>query len=160
MMSTLRRLRRAHAVEGGPELLPGELAVVGELAGAGEPFASVHRDAVAGLVGAEVREEEDREVGDLVSRAFFSASAPAMSRENAPSVGIGPGAIALTRIPACPHSTASERVMASTPALAQAEGRANAVPVQAYVVTIDTMAPGAWRASRCRPTASVQLTVP
>src|SRR6202022_2924526 len=86
--------------------------------------------------------------------AFFSASGLASRREKAPSVGIGPGAIAFRRIPACPHSTARDRVIARTPAFAQAEGSANAVPVQAYVVTIDTIAPGAFRASRWRPTAS------
>src|SRR5207253_7434769 len=88
------------------------------------------------------------------------ASGLAIRREKAPSVGMGPGAIAFKRMPAWPHSTARERVIARTPAFAQAEGSANAVPVQAYVVVIDTIAPGAFRASRCRPTASVQKTEP
>ena len=43
-------------------------------------------------------------------------------RDHAPSVGNGPGAMALQRILYFAHSTASERVMASTPALAQADG--------------------------------------
>src|SRR5262249_56369334 len=74
-------------------------------------------------------------------RAFFSASGVAMRREKAPSVWMGPGAIAFKRMFAWPHSTASERVMASTPALAQADGSAKAGPVQAYLVTIETIAP-------------------
>src|SRR5213594_2661488 len=64
-------LPRAQRFEGGLELVAGELPVLGEFAGAGQPFAAVHRDAVAGLIGAEVREQERRQVGDL----FFPAEA-------------------------------------------------------------------------------------
>src|SRR5437660_6448438 len=63
--------------------------------------------------------------------AISSSAGSGISRENAPSVGTGPGAMALTRIPYAAHSTASDRVITSTPALAQAEGSTNAEPVQA-----------------------------
>ena len=57
-------------------------------------------------------------------RAFQSASISAFGtrRCQAPSVGKGPGAMALSRMPWRPHSAARLRVMASTPALAMAEG--------------------------------------
>ena len=42
--------------------------------------------------------------------------------EKAPSVGNGPGAMALHLIPYLTHSEASERVSVKTPPLAQAEG--------------------------------------
>ena len=66
-------------------------------------------------------------------RAFASASSSGVgiSAFQAPCVGKGPGAMALKRIPYAAHSTASERVIASTPALAQAEGTTNADPVHA-----------------------------
>ncbi len=64
-------------------------------------------------------------------RACFSISEPGIRRLKAPSVGNGPGAMALRRIPCSAHSTASERIIASTPALAQAEGRTKADPVSA-----------------------------
>jgi hypothetical protein len=50
--------------------------------------------------------------------------------------------------------------MAMTPAFAQADGSTKAEPVHAYVARIETTAPGAFRASRCLPNASVQWTVP
>src|SRR5688572_873404 len=65
---------------------------------------------------------------------FFASSsidASGISAFHAPSVGKGPGAIAFARILyAVPHSTASERVIANTPALAITEGNTNADPVQ------------------------------
>src|SRR5690349_8373294 len=98
-----------------------------------------------------------RGIRDSVCAFAFSS---AIRREKAPSVGIGPGAIAFSRIPAEPHSTASERVIARTPAFAQAEGRTYAEPLQTYVAAIETMEPAARRASRWRPTARVQWTEP
>src|SRR5512135_2743307 len=56
---------RPHGVEAGLQRLARHLAIVAELAGAGEPLAAVHGHTVAGLEGAEVREEERREVRDL-----------------------------------------------------------------------------------------------
>src|SRR5215211_3392623 len=64
----------------------------------------------------------------------FSSSGVGSSRDHAPSVGNGPGAIAFTRMPYAAHSTASDRVIASTPAFEAAEGTTNADPVHAYVV--------------------------
>ena len=49
-------------------------------------------------------------------------NSPGSRRSQAPLVGNGPGAMALLRMPYFAHSTASERVMASTPAFAQALG--------------------------------------
>src|SRR6185503_9698504 len=72
-------------------------------------------------------------------RAISSKEGSGISRENAPSVGTGPGAIAFTRTPYAAHSTASERVIANTPALAHADGSTNAEPVHAYVVTMFTI---------------------
>src|SRR5919201_1115092 len=82
-----------------------------------------------------------------------------MRRLNAPSVGTGPGAIALTRMPYAAHSTASERVSARTPAFAHADGRTNADPVHAYVVTMLTIDP-LFAAIIFLPKALVQWNVP
>ena len=51
-------------------------------------------------------------------RECSSNSFEGMSRDQAPSVGNGPGAMALRRMLYLPHSTASEVVIARTPALA------------------------------------------
>jgi hypothetical protein len=77
------------------------------------------------------------------------------SRDHAPSVGKGPGAIALQRMPYVAHSTASERVIASTPAFAAADGTTKAEPVHAYVVTMFRIQPPAPRSIMPRPTAFV-----
>ena len=54
---------------------------------------------------------------------FFSIFKPGgTNRFHAPFVGNGPGAIAFERILYFAHSTAKERVIASTPAFADAEG--------------------------------------
>ena len=74
-------------------------------------------------------------------RRACSSSSPVIRRENAPSVGNGPGATAFSRIPYAAHSTASERVMATTPALAAADGSTNAEPVSAYVVATERTSP-------------------
>src|SRR5260370_11532137 len=58
-----------------------------------------------------------------------------MRRDHAPSVGKGPGAMALRRMLYLAHSTASEVGMVSTPALAHAESTTKAEPqfAAAYV---------------------------
>src|SRR5690606_2295946 len=55
-----------------------------------------------------------------------------------PSVGKGPGAIELKRMPRPPHSTASDWPMMLIPALDMAEGTVNGPPFQIQVVRIDT----------------------
>src|SRR6202020_3462179 len=72
------------------------------------------------------------------SRACSSYCFEGMRRDQAPSVGNGPGAMALTRILYFAHSTASEVCRAGTPALAQADGTTKAEPefAAAYVVTM------------------------
>src|SRR6266404_9249346 len=93
-------------------------------------------------------------------RAISSIEGSGISRENAPSVGTGPGAMALTRILYAAHSTASDRVRASTPAFAHAEGSTNADPVQAYVVRMLRMAPPFPPSIIRRPKALVQWKEP
>ena len=61
--------------------------------------------------------------------------------DHAPFVGNGPGAIALNLILCLPHSTASDLVIAKTPALAAAEGTTKGEPVHAYVVTMLSIFP-------------------
>src|ERR1700756_5452704 len=68
--------------------------------------------------------------------AISSIDFTGISRENAPSVGTGPGAMALKRMPYLPHSTARLRVRFSTPALATEEGTTYDDPHCAYVVVM------------------------
>src|SRR5581483_11650329 len=96
----------------------------------------------------------------LIKSAPDSPKPAGISRDHAPSVGNGPGAIAFARILWCAHSTASERVIASTPALAHADGTTYAEPVHAYVVTIERIDPPEPCAIICLPHASVQLKLP
>ena len=83
--------------------------------------------------------EEGREVGqplvpaEALHRMCFLGRVPriawqGISRDQAPSVGNGPGAMALTRMLYFAHSTAKEVVMARTAAFAQADGTTNAEP--------------------------------
>jgi hypothetical protein len=65
------------------------------------------------------------------SIAASSSDGSGSSRSHAPFVGNGPGAIALQVMPRGPHSTASERVIASTPAFAAADGTTYAEPPSA-----------------------------
>ena len=58
----------------------------------------------------------------LVSRERAPGSSPGFRRLLIPSVGISPGPIAFSRTPYFAHSTASERVIAASPALLIAEG--------------------------------------
>ena len=53
------------------------------------------------------------------------------SLDHAPSVGNGPGATALSRMPYLAHSTANDFVRAKTPAFPQAEGTTQPEPVSA-----------------------------
>ena len=69
---------------------------------------------------------------------------------------IATGAIAFSRIPYLPHSLASERVSASTPALATTEGTTKPEPVQAYVVTMLKTTPPVCASIQRLPQASVQ----
>src|SRR3954452_16638365 len=90
-----------------------------------------------------------------VMPASMSSTPGGTRRDHAPSVGNGPGAIALQRILYFAHSTASERIIASTPALAHADGPPWAEPVHAYGVTIDRIDPPLPCSFICLPTASV-----
>src|ERR1700754_4722794 len=96
------------------------------------------------------------------SRACSSNCFEGMRRDQAPSVGNGPGAIALTRILYFAHSTASEVVMARTPALAQADGTTKAEPefAAAEVVTMLRMFPPCLSAIQRLARACVQLNEP
>src|SRR5438034_11552578 len=80
--------------------------------------------------------------------------------DHAPSVGNGPGAIAFTRIFFLPHSAARERVSASTPPFAEADGTTYADPVNAYVVTMFSITPAILFSIQYFPRAREQLQVP
>src|SRR5262245_10897925 len=96
------------------------------------------------------------------SRARSSNSLEGTRRDQAPSVGNGPGAMALRRILYLAHSTAREVVMARTPALAQEEGTTNADPqlAAAYVVVMLSTLPGFLAAIQRRAKACVQWNEP
>src|SRR6266700_1994746 len=81
-----------------------------------------------------------RRIG-LTAAASLPASRPGARRLPAPSVGKIPGAMALTRIPWRPHSTASDCVMTCTPAFDIAEGTTNGDPVHTQVTTIEMTEP-------------------
>ena len=61
-----------------------------------------------------------------------------LSRAQAPSVGKGPGAMALRRMPWRAHSTARLCVMTATPAFDMAEGTMNGPPFHTQVVRMLT----------------------
>src|SRR5271168_2727174 len=94
--------------------------------------------------------------------ARSSYSGEGISRDHAPSVGNGPGAMALNRMRYFAHSTASERVIASTPAFAHADGTTypEPDPTPAYVVAMFSTLPPRPAAIHLRPRASVQWNVP
>src|SRR3954471_23994101 len=71
-----------------------------------------------------------------------ASALPGLSRAQAPSVGKGPGAMALKRMPRLPHSTASDWVMTFRPALDMADGTVNGPPFQTQVVRIETTEAG------------------
>src|ERR1700689_5812068 len=71
------------------------------------------------------------------------------------SVGIGPGAMALSRIPYRAHSTASDMVIACTAAFPIADGVTNAEPVHTQVVSVERTVPGRPAAIQRLPAAWV-----
>ena len=98
--------------------------------------AAVDRQQLAGDAGGEVAREEERRVRDLVDRRDAAergraaggrerlvdrdaalALARRRIRASSASVAIGPGAIALTRMPRRPRSSAAERTSPSTACL-------------------------------------------
>src|SRR5690242_6456934 len=85
---------------------------------------------------------------------------PGLRRAQAPSVGKGPGAMALKRMPRFPHSTARLMVMTLRPALDIAEGTVNGPPCQTQVVRIETTEACAPSASQRLPASSVTLNEP
>src|SRR5580704_3959942 len=93
---------------------------------------------------------------------FSSICVEGMRRDHAPSVGKGPGGIALRRMWCFPHSTAKEVVSARTPALAHADGTTNPDPqfAAAYVVTILSTLPGCFFSIQRLPKTCVQLKLP
>src|SRR5215213_9526814 len=64
-----------------------------------------------------------------------------LSIDHAYSVGIGPAAMALRRIPYLPHSAASDIVIACTAVFAIAEGTTKAEPLHTHVVSVDPTEP-------------------
>ncbi|KEH08237.1 hypothetical protein GY14_21435 [Delftia tsuruhatensis] len=99
-----------------------------------------------------------RRVGLSRRRRSAESSLPSIlgrRRWLAPWVGITPGAIALNRMRLGPHSTASDLVMASSPALDMAEGTTKGEPVSTQVTTMDSTEPGSPSAIQRRPTAWV-----
>src|SRR5437870_1232389 len=96
----------------------------------------------------------------ILSFENCSHSGRGRSRENAPSVGIGPGAIAFIRILRFPHSTAKQRVNVCTAAFEIADGTTYADPLFAYVVTTLSTTPGICVESHRLPQAKVVCKVP
>src|ERR1700753_1991819 len=76
-----------------------------------------------------------------------------LSISQAYSVGIGPGATAVSRIPYLVHSTGSDMVIASTVSMALADGTTKADPDHTQVVSVDTTDPGRPSAIQRRPAA-------
>ncbi len=70
----------------------------------------------------ELKRRSNRLANALRGRGLERDDRVGILLPQAPSVGNGPGAMAFRRMPLGPHSTARLRVMASTPALAMAEG--------------------------------------
>ena len=72
-----------------------------------------------------------------------------------PSVGKGPGAIALTRMPLGPHSTARDFVIVWSADFDIAEGTTNGEPVQTQVARIEIIDPLICCSIHFLPTACV-----
>src|SRR5512141_2864184 len=89
-----------------------------------------------------------------------SVPAPGFRRAQAPSVGKGPGAMALKRMPRLPHSAASDWVMTLRPALDIADGTVNGPPDHTQVVRIDTTEPVFSSASQRLPASRVTKNEP
>lgn len=101
-----------------------------------------------------------RRIGLVAAARCSGLFSPGRRRASMPSVGISPGAIAFSRMPCRPHSTASDFVMASTPAFDMAEGTTKGAPVRTQVTMIDTTAPPVPSAIHRFPTACVTWKVP
>src|ERR1700722_10356563 len=78
-----------------------------------------------------------------------------LSRSQAPLVGKGPGAMALSRMPFGPHSVASDFVMMLRPAFDIADGTVNGPPFQIHVVRIEITLAFFFSSSQRLPQASV-----
>ena len=105
-----------------------------ELARPAQPGAAVDRDAGAGDVGGKIGKQVRRQVRQFLMLAVAAQRnflkrrprrrpAPGgRSRDQAPSVGNEPGAMAFKRMPYFPHSDASERTMIKAPGLGHGRG--------------------------------------
>src|SRR5205085_5910559 len=82
------------------------------------------------------------------------------SLAQAPSVGKGPGAMALKRMPRPPHSTASDWVITFKPAFDIAEGTVNGPPFHTQVVRIEVTDPVLPSASQRLPQSRVTKNEP
>ena len=87
---------------------------------------------------------------------LLSSNCPfGLRRAHAPSVGKGPGAIALTLIPCGPHSTAKDFVIACKADFDIADGTTNGDPVQTHVAKIEIIDPFRSFSNHFFPTACV-----
>ena len=66
-----------------------------------------------------------------------------------PSVGISPGPTALSRMPYCAHSTASDLVITSMPALLIADGTTYGLPLSTQVVMMLITLRYGWPGCHC-----------
>src|SRR5262245_33812966 len=94
-----------------------------------------------------------RRIGLILEES--SKPPPGRRRLDAPSVGNGPGAMALRRMPKRPHSTASDLVITWRPAFDIAEGTTYGEPVYTQVTRIEITEPGWPPAIQRLPTACV-----
>src|SRR5690606_5860278 len=83
-----------------------------------------------------------RPIGMPSRDVSLSVDWPGESRAQAPSVGKGPGAMALRRMPYGPHSAASDFVMMLTPAFDMADGTVKGPPFHTHVVRMEMTLPG------------------
>ena len=81
---------------------------------------------------------------------------PGISRATAPSVGMRPGPMALSRMPWRPHSMASDWVIAQMPALDMIDGTTKGAPLTTPVLTMDSTEPPVPASIQRRPTACVR----
>src|SRR5260221_13418253 len=96
----------------------------------------------------------------VCSRAPPLAGWPGLSRAQAPSVGRGPGAMALKRTPRLPTSAARDWVITFRPALDMAEGTVNGPPDQTQVVRIEPTEAFLFSASQRLPASRVTKNEP
>ena len=109
---------------------------------------------VARLVRARVAHEVGDQVRELpvlaeparrdAAQSLLLELRPRHQAAEGPSVGNGPGAIALVRMPYTAHSTASERIIASTPRLGRGRGQHERGPaVGVATMTTERISPSA-----------------